>query len=155
MKIKQRPYNLLLLTGLVLLLASFFVLNKNNATAIDLHDTYFVIAHIHSFQLLALVVLIIWTLYLLSNKILYSKVLTWIHTIITAVMLILFAIAVCFSDFLIDSTTQRHSDYTNRSSYNTYETYNTVIAIILSMLFFGQTIFIINLIAGLFKWKKK
>ena len=148
---KQKPYNLLLLTGLIFVLTSFFVLNQNNSVDIHLYDTFFVIAHTHFFWLLASLSLFVWTLYLLTNKILFSKALTWTHVIITILTLILFAFTLYIGDSLSNLKPRRYYDYSSWNSFDIYDKYTKAIGITLSILIFGQVIFIINFIAGLFK----
>jgi cytochrome c oxidase subunit I len=148
---KQKPYNLLLLTGLIFVLASFFVLNQNNSVDIHLHDTYFVIAHAHIFWLLAILALLVWTLYLAANKFLFSKALTWAHVIVTILTLILFALTLYVGDSLSNLKPRRYYDYSSWNSFGAYGKYTKAIGITLSILISGQIIFLINFIAGLFK----
>lgn len=151
MKIKQKPYHLLLLTGLVSVLTSFFVLNQNNLVDIHLHDTYFVIAHTHIFWFLTVLALFVWTLYLLTNKILYSKTLIWTHVIVTILTLLLVALTLFFGESFMNPTPRRYYDYSNWNSFNNYTEFTKAIGITIFVLLFGQVIFIINLIAGLLK----
>jgi heme/copper-type cytochrome/quinol oxidase subunit 1 len=150
---KQKPYSLLLWTGLFLVLTSFFILKQNNSVDIHLHDTYFVIAHTHVFWLLAIVALIVWILYLLTNKILYSKALTWTHIIITMLTLLLFALNLFFDNCFINPVPRRYYDYSNWNSFNNYTTLTKAIGISIFVLLLGQFIFVINFIMGLFKRK--
>jgi len=147
----QKPYNLLLWTGLVLVLTSFFVLKQTNSLDIHLHDTYIVIAHTYVFWLLAILALFVWTIYLLTNKILYSKMLTWAHVSITILTLLLFALTLFFGDSFINATPRRHYDFSSWNSFYHYTTLTKVMAISIFVLLIGQCIFVVNLIAGLFK----
>lgn len=148
---KQKPYNLFLLTAFIFVLTSFFVLSQNNSVDIHLHDTYFVVAHTHVFWLLAILALFVWTLYLLTNKILYSKALTWTHVIITILTLLLFGLILSFGDSFMNPTPRRYYDYSNWNSFNNYTTFTKAIGITISVLLFGQFIFVINFVVGLFK----
>ena len=147
---KQKPYNLLLLTGLILVLTSFF-LKQNNSVDIHLHDTYFVIGHTHVFWFLAITAIFVWTLYLLTNKILYSKALIWTHIIITILTLLLFALSLSFGDSFMNSTPRRNYNYSNWNSFDNYTAFTKAIGISISILLFGQVIYVINLIGGLIK----
>lgn len=153
MQLKQRPYNLLLLTGLILVLTSFFLFDGNSAVDIHLHDTYFVIAHTHIFWLLAILAFFMWTLYLLTNKILYSKSLTWTHIIVTILTLVLFASTLFIGDGHINPMPRRYYDYSNWNSLDMYSTLIKVGAITLFILLLGQINFVINFIVGIFKSK--
>ncbi|MEO9022277.1 MAG: hypothetical protein ABI237_11260 [Ginsengibacter sp.] len=151
MQIRKRPYNLLLLTGLILILTCFFFFNQNTTIDIHLHDTYFVIAHSHFFWLLAIPALMIWTIYLLTNKILYSKALTWVHVIITISTLVLLASTLFMGESLFNPAPKHYYDYSSWNSSVT--TPARIIADTIFILLSGQIIFIINFIAGIFKRK--
>jgi heme/copper-type cytochrome/quinol oxidase subunit 1 len=136
-----------------LILTSFFKLSRNSIIDLHFHDTYFVIAHTHIFWLLATLDLFVWVLYLLTNKILYSKVLTWTHVIITILTLAIFAIILFLSNNILNSKPIRYYDHSNWNSSEMYSTLMKTIAIIILILLFGQIIFVVNLIAGLFRRK--
>lgn len=133
-----------------MVLTSFFVFNSSNSVDIHLHDTYFVIAHTHVFWLLAILAIIVWTIYLLTNKILYSKALTWTHVIITILTLGLFASTLFFGDNLSNPTPRRYYDFSGWEN-DMYSKWIKTLAISIYILLFGQIIFIINFITGIFK----
>lgn|GEM_PF-689136 len=149
--IKQRPYHLLLLTGLLLFLTSFLVLHESGAIDIYLHDTYFVIAHNHILWLLTILALFVWILYLLTVKILYSKALTWIHIIATILTILLLTLALFIGDNFMNPTPRRYYDYSNWNSLGNYTTFAKAISTIIFVLLLGQFVFVINLVAGFVK----
>jgi cytochrome c oxidase subunit 1 len=153
LQIKLRPYNLLLLTGIVLLLTSFFVLKRDSAVDIHFHDTYYIIAHAHFFCLLGIISLFIWTLYLATKKMLYSKALTWTHVILTVLSVASVILILSFASNHFDATPQRYYDYNSWDLFKASQKYNTAIAIVIVILLIGQVVFIVNIIAGLFKRK--
>jgi heme/copper-type cytochrome/quinol oxidase subunit 1 len=151
LQIKKKPYHLLLLTALIFILTSIFLLKQSNSVDIHLHDTYFVIAHTHIFWLLAVLALFVWTLYLVTNKFLYSKALSWIHITITILTLFLFALTLFSSDSFMNPAPRRYYDYSNWNSIDNYTMFTKAIAIIIFVLLFGQLLYVVNLIVGLFK----
>ena len=151
MKINQKPYHLLLLTGLVFLLASFFITSQNNSVDIHLHDTYFVIGHTHILWLLAILAFFVWIIYLLTNKTLYSKALTWTHVIITILTLLLFVLTILLGDNFIKPTPRKYYDYSNWNSLDNYTAFTKAISITIFVLLLGQLTFVINFFVGLFK----
>lgn len=127
--------------------------NQSNPVDIHLHDTYFVIAHTHIFWMLAIMAFMVWLIYLLTNKLLYSKALTWTHVIITILTLVLFASTLFFGESYLNPTPKRYYDYSIGDSLDTNTTFTKTIAITIFVLLLGQVIFVINFIAGLFKRK--
>ena len=153
MRIKARPYNLLLLTGLVLVLSSFLFHNQFKAIDFHLHDTYYVITHPPIFWLLAIFALLVWAIYLATNKILYSKALTWAHVTITILAIGLFLATLFFGESLLNLTPRRYYDFSNWNSLNTYTTFTKTVLITIFIFLLGQILFVVNFIVGLFKRK--
>lgn len=151
MQLKKKPYYLLLYASLILILVSFLKSDRSTTIDLHLHDTYFVIAHTSIFRLLAIPTFFLWTLYLLTDKTLYSKILTWIHVIITILTLILFAWILFFGEGFLNPMPGRYYEF---SKWNAHSVFNSSMnTIVISMFVWGQIIFVINLIAGLFKRK--
>ncbi len=75
-----------------------------------MHDTYFIIAQTHIFLLLAILAFVVWSFYFLTNKMLYSKALTWTHVIITILTLALFAATLFFGEGLLNLRPRRYYD---------------------------------------------
>ena len=153
MKFKAKPYNFLLITGLIFFISSFFFKGENNVIDIHLHDTYFIIAHTHIFWLIGLISIISWILYLITNRLMYSKKLIWIHTIITILTLTLIGLALCFIEYKKD-TPRRYSDFSN-FNFPFYETTEKAFGVILFILLCGQIFYIANFILGLIKSLRK
>jgi heme/copper-type cytochrome/quinol oxidase subunit 1 len=148
---KEKPFNLFLWAVLILVFTSFFVSKQNNSVDIHLHDTYFVVAHTHVFWLLAVFALMVWTIYLLTGKILFSKALTWIHVVITIVTLLLFALTLFLGDYLMNPIPRRYYDFSNWNFFASLSTFTKAIDITIFVLLIGQSFFVINFILGLFK----
>ena len=141
---------MLLLTGLLLVLASF-IMTQERTVDIHLHDTYYVIAQGHVFIFLAFIVWVLWFLYLLTRKLLYSKTLTWIHVIITLLTLLFLLFLLNFGGDTFNPTPRRYLDASNWTTFNRYEQGMQWIAYTLLALFLAQIIFIVNLIVGIIK----
>ncbi len=151
LQIKQQPYHLLLLAAIAFFLVSFFVVDKDSVTDLHVHDTYFVIAHKHIFWLFAIILLVIWIFYLPVNKLLYSKVLTWIHVVITILTSSLLLFLLFTGDDTANLASRRYYDFSNWNSTFIPGGYAKAIAITTGILLCGQIFFFINLFAGLLK----
>jgi len=153
LKIKKKPYNLLLLIGLLLILTSLFLFDKYNTVDIHLHDTYYIIAHTHIFWLLAGIALFSWTLYLLTFKMLYSNTLTWVHIIITGLTLILLSFSSFLNNGVLSSMPRGYYKYNAWNSLNRNDNWTKAIVIAIILLLAGQIVFIINFLVGILKRK--
>jgi hypothetical protein len=142
----KKPYYLLLITGILLLLAS---VSKFDTTVIDihLHDTYIVLDFVFIIRMLAILTLILWVLYLVVGKILFSPSLTWVHIIATIVLITV----LCSQQITNAGMPRRYVDYETDFMPKAMNT------LVLAFLFLAlvQLIFIGNLLIGLFKrWKR-
>ncbi len=144
----KKPYNSLALIGISFYVLSYFAFS-NQVLDIHLHDTYFVIAYTHICWVLSIVALIIWLLYLITNKMLYSKKLVWIHVIITITTFILLTFLLFSSNEAGLLKPRHYYDLSNWESFTLFNKYAKTISLIMSVLLCGQIIFIINFIAGL------
>ncbi|PVD54174.1 hypothetical protein DC498_01960 [Terrimonas sp.] len=155
LRIKQQPYNLLLITGLLFALFSLFS-DKRNTLDFHLHDTYFVIAFSHFLGLLAVIPFFIWAIYFFCKKIIYSLKLTWLHTLLTIIMLLIFAFSSLIdNNYPIDPTPKRYYDYSEWNSFKAFSSYTKIIALIFLVFLAAQVILVINLAAGTIKLPRK
>ena len=152
MRITQRPYHLLLFTGLALILISFFVA-PNKVVDFHVHDTKYVIAHLHIFWLLAFIVWLLWFLYLMLHKFLHSKTMTWIHVIVTLLTVIF--LMILLGNNLFYPQPRRYLDLNDWHSFDRYDRHLGLIGYCIVAMLLGQVIFIINLIIGVFNQRKR
>src|SRR5688572_4819771 len=132
----------------MLILISFLI-NQNTTIDIHVHDTYFVIAQAHFLWVFVFILWILWSLYFLTRKVLYSKSLTWIHVIITLLAVLLLLFLMYFSSNIFSLESRRFLDFSSLNSFN--RNYGTMRWMVYSLfaLFFGQFLFLINLGVGL------
>lgn len=148
--LSRRPFNLLLLTAVLLFLISLGILKKNEVVDIHLHDTYFVIAKGQVFRLLTAVGLVVWALYLFTNALMYSKLLSWIHVIITILTLLLLAGMLLFDDTLINPEPRQYYDVSPWKDVNPSMGLRNTVGLIIILLLPAQLIFVFNIFSGLF-----
>ncbi len=141
MQLKQKPYNLLLLAGLLVCIISFFTHNSNSTIDLRFHDSYLIIENIYIFWLLAFIILILWTIYFLSKRILFSVILTWIHVISTVVTIFI----------MFFPLNRRYFEYTDWETFYSYDLINSLFEINIFTFFIGQMLFVTHLIWGLIR----
>lgn len=147
---KKQPYNLLLLTAILILIASFFV--HNQALDMHLHDTYFIISLSHLFWTIILFLLLFWILYLLTRHILFSKLLIWVHVLLL-VLTSLSLMAILFYSIHqgIAGSPRRYYDFSNWEATEQIPVLITGIVMLFIAVILGLFMYIINLTMGVIK----
>jgi heme/copper-type cytochrome/quinol oxidase subunit 1 len=151
MPVKKGIYNLLLWTAVAVFLSSLFLFPKSSVLDIHLYDTYFVISDRYILCFLAIATLIVWLVYLLTDRILFSRLLTIIHIIVTILTTVFFAITLYLGTNIFNLRHQRVPNNVDWLTFETFGEYNKTVAIIILILLFGQVLLIINIIAGIIK----
>jgi heme/copper-type cytochrome/quinol oxidase subunit 1 len=148
---KERPYNLIIFTAFVVLAASFFAFNQT--VDIHLHDTYFVITLTHLLWAISTLLLILWTLYILLHRLLFSRFLMWINIVLT-IMGVLFLVLIFFYSNRyyegLAGMPRRYYDYRGSDSVVLQNNLTKAVLISIVVLGLGVLTFIVNLIIGLF-----
>jgi len=140
MNIIQRPYHLLLVAAIILLITSF--IEWNYYIDIHLHDTYYVLPAPWIYWEGVVIAALLWVVYHLTFRILLQKALTWIHIIVTIISPILLRIWYHF--FEIYSPVPHYyiaGDLYAGASIN-------LVVIILIFFVTAQVLFLVNLIGG-------
>jgi cytochrome c oxidase subunit 1 len=138
MKLINKPYILFWITAVLILLDNFFIQDPGSVADINIHDTYFVIAHGLVAELFALLFFIMGVSYWLFERINIdlNKTLTIIHVMGTVGIAWLYRIIlVGFSLFKIEST-----GFTN-----------AFVIVTFMLAFLVQPIYIVNFIIGFVK----
>lgn len=124
----KRPFNMLLLSALVLLCIALVAGGKS--FDINLHDSYFVMSLATACGLLIITLFIIWGIYKLAEKVLWNKWLIWFHVVITLAILCVFLTANIWI-----------------TGYQAFKLFSA-----LSILFLiAQAAFLLNIVGGLIK----
>ncbi|MEO8769891.1 MAG: hypothetical protein ABI402_07395 [Ferruginibacter sp.] len=149
MNIKNKPYTTLLILACIFLLLSFFMTRQS--LDIHLHDTYFIIGFKHIFWFFTLLTLVIWIMYKITNHFLFSKILTWIHIIITILALLTVVLDMLSGSNLLKPSARHYYDISNATSFKWDFKYNALFFSGIFALLFAQLFYIINFIGGLLK----
>lgn len=120
-----------------------FISDENSVFDVNVHDTYYVMAHSHLYTGLTLLYFIIGLIYKVSGKILNQKLIA-IHTIITIGSFIAYYIL-----WAITLATSNPDDILDNSS----EIFNTGITLIVLIAIAAQPLLIANILIGLVKKK--
>ena len=145
-KYSFKPYDLLLFTAILLWIGSW--LPSDRTLDIHLHDTYYVIAEKHLLWALSVVLLVLWVLYKLLAQVLYSKVLTWLHVLLTVPAFLLIAASVFFQP-------EARAGYSDWSSFDSFQRYNNIISLIIMVCILCQPVVILNVTLGVIGWLRK
>lgn len=148
MKLSISLYHLLAIIALTLVLISLFFSNET----IDIHldDTYYVITLAAVSYILAFLLLFLWLLYRLTNKLLLSQSMSRVHIAMTTIISVL-VITIPFWYDTIHTPGKTNS----RLYFEQIKIANSAIIILILALIAGQIIFFINLFGGLLKKVKK
>lgn len=145
MKIQKCPYHLFGVATLLLLCAIFSSdLKKLGFFDLHLYDTYFIVSTIHLFIYLAILLFVFWMIYVLTSKILLSRILTWLHIVVT---IILAAIII----FIIYAPNKAFNNSPDFRQWSSYPSQSRAIAIVILLWLSGQLLFLVNLVGGVLK----
>ncbi|ULQ57111.1 hypothetical protein KJS94_02730 [Flavihumibacter rivuli] len=156
MLIIKRPYSILLAIAILLFLAGIIFFDKY--LDIYLNDAYYIVSLHHIAWASSFLLIFCWMLYLLTHNLLFSKTLNWIHILLTASCSVIILV---FSYFLSESTESSvtlSSVYNAKGYLNHYrlqETLKKVILITTAILVLGQLTYLMNILMGLAKGKKR
>lgn len=145
MQILLRPPYLLCLTGIGLIVVSFFI--ATSTIDILVHDTYLIFVYRQLFWFTGLILLVWALLYRLTCKILLSQYLTWSHIIIS----LLFLFTLLTFPLWSKEPANRLIDLSIWSAFNRYSYINKIITGLLVLFILGQLLFIVNIIGGIIR----
>ena len=144
----NKPYYLFLATALVIAVICT-VRSDMDSLDIHLHDTYFVVAYTHIAMAAAFGLTIFWLIYYWLYNAMYSKIVAWLHILVTCIAFILFFVPV--QNEPVTGAPRRYYDYTAWESFRSYEGLDGFISVIVILAFFAQLLFLLNILLGLIR----
>ena len=148
LRIRQKPFELFGLFALLFLLISFIPFKQK--LDVNLHDSYFVFSIQSIFIICTIYFLFIWSMYLLTNRLLFSVRLTWIHFVITILPAIILIIISMMKLPLEDVPKRYYSFHEFEKTKPVFNFYVIYSGMAITMLL-GQLLFPINILGGLIK----
>ncbi|WP_295129198.1 hypothetical protein [uncultured Chitinophaga sp.] len=131
-KFFSKPYNWLLICSLILVAWPF----SGNNVAVHFADTYFVLSAGYFFIPIAILIIVLWLMYRLTNRLMFSKILSY-----ASIFMVFCFFGILFSVWLVDSMRIL---------------INPELAVLFSiyLLLAAQLVFILNLLLGVIKGKR-
>lgn len=151
LQINQKPFNLLLLTAILSFLAGLSQINV--LIDIHLHDTFFVLPLAYFIWSFSLILIILWLLYRATEKMLFSKKLSFVHIISTIVCCLFILIL----PYIINpykglaGMPRIYSENGQTKTYNFLGDISNNSVILISILVFVQLFFLLNFFIGLYR----
>lgn len=152
MRLFTRPYNLFLMTAILLFLVGLFYIDS--AVNVHLHDTYYVFPLAYVFWTLSIFLFFFWLLYLGTRRVLFSKKLSWLHIVLTIVSCIL---VLAIPNFLRNSyeglagMPRRYYDIGQAKTYAFFGNATKAAIYLFLVVAIAQLAFFINFFIGLYK----
>jgi cytochrome c oxidase subunit I len=146
MKYSQRPYDLLLIASALVFIGGFF--QYKETVDIQTHDTTFVFPTSYVFFAVAIVFVLLWGIYRFLSKLLLSKLLVWLHVLLT-IHLVFIILIMCF----ISEFTRPVIE--NPSAWSGFSELNRKITLMAIALFFVQVVFMFHIIFGILKYSNR
>ncbi len=147
---KKHPYNLFLVTAILILICSTFPFDQS--FFIHLYDTYFVFEFKQVFWRISLILLILWKLYLLTRRLLFSQALFRIHILSTLICSIIVTFLFFYQNRNITGNAGMPRRYDYEPSSILHElTVSKITAIAFLLLVLVQLVYLVNLSVGFYK----
>jgi cytochrome c oxidase subunit I len=151
-QLKHKPYNLFLLTSILLLIVGLF--SFNTQIDIHLHDTYFVFPLAFLVWVPSIILFAFWVLYLMTKQFLFSKRLMWTHIILTIVTSFLIFILPYLTTYAyggVAGIPRRYYDYEELDKFKMLSNFTNITATTFILFLLSQLTYCTNLFIGLYK----
>lgn len=147
-KIAERPYQLLFFTALLLILLSAFV--GKGSLDVKLGEGMYYIDGVFVLRAVGMFLLLNWLLYRFTQRLMFSKVLIWLHVIIS-IAVVAFLTIVLFKSGV--QHPQRYFDYTYTTvtDMNLLRRIRFIVPLCVILIIIAQALFFINLLLGILR----
>jgi heme/copper-type cytochrome/quinol oxidase subunit 1 len=152
LRLKQRPYNLLLLTAILLFIVGLFCFNYE--MVIGLYNSLYVIRLAYFIWIPTGILFIFWIVYLATKHILFSKPLIWAHIIFTMIGCFLMLTLPYFTTNVyagLAGVPRRYYDIGLSKTFIIFGQLTKSGAFLLFISLIGQLTYLCNLFIGLYR----
>ncbi len=150
--LRDKPHYLLLFFALLLFIVALFSLLLN--IEFPFQDSYHAFPVTYFFGITTITLLSSWLIYLLTARFLLSKVLMWLHIVLTILCFIFIFCYPYLSPGLgegLAGMPRRYYDYSDFSFFDLFSYFAYPVKIAFIVMTLGQLIYLINLSLGLYK----
>ena len=144
MRLHATPYHLFAAAAILLLLVSFFVSQQT----LDMHllDTYYVFDQPSLFRALSFALFLLWLLYVVNRRIIYSEKFTRAHVVAT-----LLSLSLVLGSTLWTNKLRKDRTYLTQEGMAEYYRWEQVLGFFIIIMVAVQAVFLLNLVIGLVK----
>ena len=146
-RLMNQPYFLFLLAGFFLVIAPVFKFGQT--IDFHFHDTYFVVSVKYFFWALSGFFVIMWGIYVLTDKFLWTKKLTWTHVLTTMFVFFILSSINLWHDKVLPPIKTDAIDFTIKIYEQKRE--RIIVYPLMVIFVFGQAFYVVNLIVGFLK----
>lgn len=139
---KARPYHLLPVAAIILAMLS--VVPVGDTLNLPLQGASYQLNYSGTLRALAMLLVLLWVLYLFTARVLFSRILVWIHIVVS--LLLLACIIYFFYRF---SGTKDNLQPVDALSFQSRLTPQMSVPLLILFFLFFQLIYVINLILGI------
>lgn len=143
MQLKSKPYHLLLIFAVLLIIVS--LAGTNNTIDIHLQDTYYVLDIVFMIRATAMFLVLMWFLYMFTYTFLFSGLLAWLHIVVTIAIAVIVSVVLLWKAKTYILPNEADILYANirRATFMTQ--------LFVASMMLTQLLFFINLFAGVIK----
>ena len=140
MKLLSKPYHMLALAAVLLIMLSF--IPANHPMDLPVQGASYVLSFGDTLRAMAMLLLLFWILYMTTVRFLFSVVLIWVHTVIT-LLLTVFIVLLFFR-----YSGQNAANEAMELSFQTGLNPQMIVPLLIMLLLIMQLSYIINLFLG-------
>lgn len=137
---------MLALAAVLLVMLSF--IPSGNAMDMPVKGASYVLSYTYTLRAMAMLVLLLWILYMVTVQILFSTILTWLHIIMTIVLAALIVFLFFFFHLSAGYAPEKEAEI---FSFQAGVSLQMAVPLLIMLLLVMQLLYIINLFAGVIR----